>query len=91
MVHSKKENRIEEVPHGVKVSTWLAAVQEDKFVLGKIDTDKVTSPRARSRSIIQAKLLALEMKALPKNANVELLLTDTPKGERNWNLTENQE
>ena len=83
MVHSKKKKRIEEVPHGVKVSTWLTAVQESVFVLGKIETDKVTSPRARSRSIIQAILLALEMKTLPKNANVELLIADTPKGERN--------
>ena len=51
----------------------------------------VTSPRARSRSIILAKLLALEMKALPKNANVDCLLADTPKGERNRNPTEDQE
>ena len=55
MVHSKKKKRIEEVPHGVKVSTWMTAVQEAAFVLGKIETDKVTSPRARSRSIIRAK------------------------------------
>ena len=31
------------------------------------------------------------MKALPKNANVKLLLADTPKGERNRNPTEDQE
>ena len=91
MVRSKKKKRIEEVPHGIKLITWLTAVQESAFVLGKIETNKVTSPRARSRSIIQAKLLALEMKALPKNANVKLLLADTPKGERNRNLTEYQE
>ena len=90
MVHSKKKNSIEEVPHGVKVSTWLKAVQEATFVLGKIETDVVTSPRARSRSIIRAKFLALEMKALPKNANVDCLLSDTPKGERNRNPTEDQ-
>ena len=35
--------------------------------------------------------MALEIKALPKNENVELLLADTPKGERNRNLTEDQE
>ena len=91
MVHSKKKKRIEEVPHGVKVITWLKAVQEAAFVLGKIETDVVTSPRARSRSIIRAKLLALEIKALPKNANVDSLLADNPKGERNWNPTEDQE
>ena len=66
-------------------------MQEAVFVLGKIDINKVTSPRARSRSILQAKLLALEMKALPKNANVKLLLADTPKGERNRNPMEDQE
>ena len=76
MVHSKKKKRIEEVPHGVKVITWLTAVQEAAFVLGKIETHVVTSPRSRSRSIIRAKLLALEMKALPKNANYDCLLAD---------------
>ena len=40
---------------------------------------------------IRAKLLALEMKALPKNANYDCLLADTPKGERNRNPTEDQE
>ena len=91
MVRSKKRNKIKEVPHGVHLNTWLTAVQEAAFVLGKIETNKVTSPRARSRSILQAKLLALEIKALPKNANVELLLADTPKGERNRNPIEDQE
>ena len=88
MVHSKKRERTEEVTHGVHLNTLLTAVQEAAFVLGKIETDKVTSPRERSRSILQAKLLALDIKALPKNANVKLLLADTPKGERNQNPTE---
>ena len=90
MVHSKNNKRIEEVPHGVKVSTWMKVVQEAAFVLGKIETDVVTSPRARSRSIIRAKLLALEMKALLKNANFDCSLADTPKGERYRNPTEDQ-
>ena len=51
----------------------------------------VKSPRARSRSIIRAELLALEIKALLKNANVDNLLADSPKGERNRNPTEDQE
>ena len=85
MVHSKKKKRIEEVFHGVKVSTWLKSVQEAAFVLGKIETDVVTSPRARSRSILRAKWLALEIRALPKNANLDSLFADSPKGERNRN------
>ena len=64
MVRSKKRKIIEEVPQGVHLNTWLTAVQEASFVLGKIDTDKVSSPRARLRSILQAKLLALEIKDL---------------------------
>ena len=91
MLRSKKRQRIEESPHGVHLNTWFMAVQEAEFVLGKIETNKVTLPRARSRSILQAKLLALEIKALLKDSNVELLLADTPKGERNRNLTEDQE
>ena len=91
MVRSNKRKRIEEVPHGVHLNTWLTEVQKAAFVLGKIETNKVTSPRARSRSILQAKLLALEIKALLKDANVDVLLADTPKGEQNWNPTEDQE
>ena len=83
LIHSKKKKRIEEVPQGIKVSTWLKAVQEAAFVLGQIETDAVSSPKAKSRSILRAKLLALEIKALPKNANIDSLLADSPKGERN--------
>ena len=61
---------IEEVPHGVCLNTWVREVQEAAFFLGKIETKKVTSPRARSRYVLQAKLLALEIKALPKDAIV---------------------
>ena len=86
MVRSKKRQSIEEVPHGVHLNNCLTEVQEAVFVLGNIETNKVTSPRARSRSILQAKLLALEIKALPKDANVNVLLANTPKGERNRNL-----
>ena len=90
MVCSKKRQRIEEVPHGVCLNTWLRAVQEAAFVLGKIETKKVTSPRARSRSVLQDNLLALEIKALPKDANIDVLIADTPNGERNLNPTKNQ-
>ena len=90
MVCSKKRQRIEEVPHGVCLNTWLRSVQEAAFVLVNIDTKKVTSPRASSRSVLQAKLLALEIKALPKDANVDVLIADTPKGERNRIPTKNQ-
>ena len=79
MVCSKKIQRIEEPTHDVCLNTWLMVVQEAAFVLGKIETKKVTSPRARSGSVLQDKLLALEIKALPKDANVNVLLADTPK------------
>ena len=90
MVRSKKIQRIEEVPRGVCLNKWLRAVQEAAFVLGKIDTKKVTSPRARSRSVLQDKLLALEIKALPKDASVDVLIADNPKGERNRNMKKDQ-
>ena len=90
MVRTKKTQRIEEVLHGVCLNTCLRAVQESAFVLGKIETNNVTSPRARSRSILQAKLLALEIKALPKDASVDVLISDNPKGERNRNPKKDQ-
>ena len=72
------------------LNKWFRAVQEAEFVLGKIDTKKVTSPRARSWSVLQAKLLDLEIKALPKDANVDVLIANTLKGEQNRNPTKNQ-
>ena len=87
MVRSKKWQRIKEVPDGVCLNTWVRAVQEAAFVLGNIETKNVTSLRARSRSVLQAKLLAMEIKALPKDAKVDVLIADTPKGERNQNPT----
>ena len=61
----------------------MRAVQEAGFVLGKIETKTATSPRERSSSVIQDKLLALEMKASPKDYNVDVLITYVPKGEQN--------
>ena len=90
MVCSKNRQRNEEAPFGVCLNTWLREAQEAAFVLENIETKKVTSPRARSRSVLQAKLLDLEIKALPKDANVYVLITDTPKGEQNRKPIKNQ-
>ena len=90
MYLSNKRQRIEQVPNGVSLKTWVRSVQEAGFVLGEIKTKTATSLRARSRFVLQAKLLALEMKALPKDANVDVLIADVPKGERNRNLTKNK-
>ena len=49
MVRSKKRKRIKEFTQGVHLNTWLTAVKEAAFVLVNIETDKITSPRARSR------------------------------------------
>ena len=78
MLRYKNRQGTEEVTNGVCLNTWVRAVQEAAFVLGNIEIKKVTSPRARSRSVLQAKLLALEIKALPKDANVDVLIADTP-------------
>ena len=90
MYRSNKRQRIEKFPKGVSIKTSLRSVQEAGFVLCKIETKTATSPRARSRSVLQAKLLALGIKALSKNADVYVLIADVPKGERNLNPTKNQ-
>ena len=72
------------------LNTWVREVQDSAFVLGKIETKNVASPRARSRSVLQANLFALEIKALSKDANVDVIIANTPKGEQNRNPTKNQ-
>ena len=90
MYRSNKRQRIEKNPTGVSINTWLRVVQEAGFFLGKIETKTAKSPWARSRSVLQAKLLALEIKAIPKDADVDVLIADVPKGERNQNTNNNQ-
>ena len=81
MYRSKMKQQVEKVPKGVSITTWLRAVQESGFVLGNIETNTATSPRAMSWSVLQAKLLAMGINALPKDSNVGVLITDVTKGE----------
>ena len=37
MYRSNKRHRIEQVPDGVSLKTWVREVQETEFVLGKIE------------------------------------------------------
>ena len=90
MVCYKHRQRIEEVPYGVCLNTWVREVQEAAFVLGNIETKTATSPSTRSRSVLQAKLLDLEIKALPKDSNVDVLISGIPKSEQNRSPTKNQ-
>ena len=62
------------------IRTWLRPVQESGYVLGKINTKTSTTPRARSSFVLQVKLAALEMKAHPKDAYIDVILADLPKG-----------
>ena len=87
MYLSNKIQRMEEFPDGVFIKTWVRAVQEAGFVLGKTKTRTATSPRARSRYVLQPKLLALDMKAITKDANVHVLIADVPKVEQNRIMT----
>ena len=90
MYRSNKRQRLEKFPKGVSIKTWLRAFQEDGFVLGKIETKIAKYPRARSWSVLQAKLLALKIKVLPKDVDVDVLIADVPKDERNRNPTKNK-
>ena len=90
MIFSKNCKRIVISPQGVSIITWLRAVQEAGCVLGVIETRTSTNPREKSRSVLKAKLVALEMKANLKNADIEEILADIPRGEQNRNPTEKQ-
>ena len=90
MYRSNNRQRTEQVPDGVSLNTWVRAVQESGFVLGNIETKTATSQTARSQYALQTKLLALENKALSKDANVDVLIADVPKDNWNRNPTKNQ-
>ena len=65
----------------MSIRTWLRSVQEDGYVLGNIETNTTTTPRAKSRSVLKFKLAALEIRAHPKNADIEEILDDMTRGE----------
>ena len=72
----------------MSIRTWLREVQESGYFLVNIETKTATKPRAKSRSVLKAKLEALEMQAHPKDAGIEEILYDITRGERNRNPTE---
>ena len=74
----------------MSIRTWLRSVQEYGYVLGNIETKTDTNPRAKSRSVLKSKLAALEIRAHPKNVDIEEILSGIPMGEQNINPMEKQ-
>ena len=81
-------NIVLKVPKGGSIRTLLMDVQESGHVLGKIETKTATTPRANLRSVLKAKLAALEMRAHLKDGDIEEILADITKGEKNRNPME---
>ena len=90
MFCSNKCQSIEIYSQGVSIRTWLRAVQLADRVLGKIETKTTTTPRAKSRSVLKSKVAALKMRSHPKDADIEEILADIPRGEQNRHPTEKQ-
>ena len=74
MYFSNKHQHILKFPKGVSIRTWLRSVQESGYVLGKVEMNTYTSPRARSQYVLQAKLADLEIKAHPKDADFDVII-----------------
>ena len=66
------------------------AVQEANYVLGNIETKTANIPWEYSWSVLKSKLEALKIRAHPKNADIEEILADIPRGEKNRKPTEKQ-
>ena len=66
----------------------LREVQESGYVLGKIETKTDTTPGYNSRSVLLDKLADLEMRAHQKDADLDGIISDIPKGDRNIKTTE---
>ena len=69
----------------VSIRKWLVSVQEADYVLEKIETKTSTTPRDKSESVLKVKLAALDMRAHPKDEDIEEILADIPRGEHNRN------
>ena len=87
-IRSNKRKLIEKLSQGVSIRTWMREVRKYGYVLGNIKTKTSTIPRENSRSTLKAKLASLEMRAHPKNADIEEILADILRCEQNRNLTD---
>ena len=56
-------------------------------MLGKLGSKTALKPRVKSRSVIKMKLAVIDVQANPKNADLDEILADIPKGEINQNPT----
>ena len=83
-----KHRRIEKVLPGVPIRKWVISVQEDGYLLGRLGSRTVSTPRVNSWSILKVKLAVLEIQADPNKADIYEILADIPKGDRNQNPTE---
>ena len=63
MFRSNKRQRIGKPPQGVSIRTRMNSVQESGYVVVMIKTKTAMTQRDKSRSVLQAKLAALEMRA----------------------------
>ena len=88
MVISNKNKSIKKLPQYIPIRTWLKEVQEAGYALGQIKTKTATTPRAKSRPFLKEIFSALEMRAHTKNSDIEEILSDITKGERNRKPTE---
>ena len=80
MYCSNKRQLVEKSTKAVSIITWLREVQGSGYILGKIETNTATTTRARSQSVLEAKLAALEIRTYPKGADIDEILADIPKG-----------
>ena len=87
---SNKCHCIEKVPQGMSTITWLRLVQDYGYVFVNIETKTATTPRAKSRSVLKFKLESLEMRAHPKDADIEKILVDIPSIDQNRHPSEKQ-
>ena len=58
-------------------------------MLGQLGSKTVSTARVKSRSVFKAKLAVLEMQASSNKADIDEIISDTPKGEINKTPTKN--
>ena len=74
----------------LSIRTWLRLVQETGDVLKDIESQTSTTPRARSWSVLKENLADLEMRAHPKDADIDEILAYIPRCGQKRNPTDKQ-
>ena len=83
MICCNKHKSIENSPQDFSIRRWVLSVQEDGYALRHLFDNTASTPSFKYRHFLKEKLAVYEVKESSTKSDIEMILADIPKGERN--------